>query len=140
MTAGRPGWTDERVEQLIGNLLRYGVLTAALVTAAGGILYLARHHGDPPPDLSHFNEGAPEQLRSPSGILHEVFAGSSWRRGLIQLGLLLLIATPVARVVFSVFAFQRQHDRTYVLVTLFVLVVLLFSIFVYPHLPGASPR
>ena len=45
-------------------------------------------------------------------------------RALIQLGLLLLIATPVARVAFSVFAFERQRDWTYVGITLFVLAVL----------------
>ena len=50
-------------------------------------------------------------------------------RGLIQLGVLLLIATPVARVVFSAWAFARQRDWTYVLVTLFVLAVLLFGLF-----------
>ena len=51
-------------------------------------------------------------------------------RGIIQLGLLLLIATPIARVVFSVYAFARQRDRTYVLVTLVVLAVLLYSLIV----------
>jgi uncharacterized membrane protein len=50
-------------------------------------------------------------------------------RGLIQLGLLLLIATPVARVIFSVFAFARQRDATYVLITLIVLAVLVYSLF-----------
>ena len=48
--------------------------------------------------------------------------------GLIQLGLLLLVATPVARVVFSVFAFARQHDLTYVVLTMMVLAVLIYSL------------
>ena len=56
------------------------------------------------------------------------YALSFRARGLIQLGLLLLIATPVARVAFSVFAFARQHDRTYVVVTLIVLSILIFSL------------
>ena len=47
--------------------------------------------------------------------------------GIIQMGLLLLIATPVARVVFSVFAFAVQRDSLYVAVTLVVLVVLALS-------------
>jgi uncharacterized membrane protein len=50
-------------------------------------------------------------------------------RGWIQLGLLLLIATPVARVAFSVYAFARQRDFLYVGVTLIVLTVLLFGLF-----------
>jgi uncharacterized membrane protein len=48
----------------------------------------------------------------------------------VQLGVLLLIATPVARVAFSALAFARQRDYTYVALTLFVLAVLLCSLFV----------
>jgi uncharacterized membrane protein len=49
--------------------------------------------------------------------------------GILQLGLLLLIATPIARVVFSVFAFALEGDRMYVTFTLIVLSVLLYSLF-----------
>ena len=41
---------------------------------------------------------------------------------------MLLIATPIARVLFSVVAFALQRDRTYVVVTLIVLAVLLYSL------------
>jgi uncharacterized membrane protein len=122
---GRQRWTDEQVEQVIGNLLRYGVLTAALVTLAGGVLFLIRHGGEPADH--HLFKGEPADLRTVSGVVRDTLAGSS--RGLIQLGLLLLIATPVGRVVFSVYAFLRERDWLYVVVTLFVLAVLLFSLF-----------
>jgi uncharacterized membrane protein len=49
-------------------------------------------------------------------------------RGIIQLGLLLLIATPVARVAFSVWGFAAEHDRMYVVFTLMVLAILLLSL------------
>jgi uncharacterized membrane protein len=49
-------------------------------------------------------------------------------RGWIQLGLLLLIATPIARVVFSVAGFILERDRLYVTFTLIVLAVLLYSL------------
>jgi uncharacterized membrane protein len=49
-------------------------------------------------------------------------------RGLIQLGLLFLIATPVARVAFSVAAFALEKDTLYVAVTLVVLTLLLLSL------------
>jgi uncharacterized membrane protein len=58
--------------------------------------------------------------------------GAAWTgraRGIIQLGLLLLIATPVTRVVLSVGMFALQRDRRYVVITLVVLAVLLYSIF-----------
>jgi uncharacterized membrane protein len=48
---------------------------------------------------------------------------------IIQLGILLLIATPVARVAFALVAFAIERDRLYVAVSLIVLAVLLFSFF-----------
>lgn len=117
-------WTDEQVEQIMGNLLRVGVLLAAAVVLAGGILYLSRY-GNLFPEYRVFH-GEPAEFRSVSGVVEAALALRS--RGLIQLGLLLLIATPVARVVLSVFAFALQRDYTYVVVTLIVLAVLLYSL------------
>jgi len=119
------GWTDEQVEQVVGNLLRAGVITAAAVVLLGGILYLVQN-GTAAPDLHHLPE-EPNDLRSPVGIVQDAFARQS--RGIIQLGLLLLVLTPVARVVFSIYAFARQQDWTYVVVTGMVLAVLLYSLF-----------
>jgi uncharacterized membrane protein len=116
---------DERVENFLGNLLRVGVGLAALVVLTGAILYLAQH-GAEQPDGRTF-EGEPPHLRSPQGIITNAFSGRG--RGVIQLGLLLLIATPVARVAFSVLAFAWQRDYLYISLTLFVLAVLLISIF-----------
>jgi uncharacterized membrane protein len=126
MTEGAPaGWTDERVEAVLGNLLRAGVLLSAFVVFVGGVIYLA-HHGWEPADYRTFREPVPE-LTNPRLIVRSALGGGA--RGLIQLGLLLLIATPVARVVFSVVAFTRQRDWTYVALTAVVLVILLFSLF-----------
>jgi uncharacterized membrane protein len=47
---------------------------------------------------------------------------------LIQLGLLMLMATPVARVALSVVAFALERDRTYVAITLVVLTGLVASL------------
>src|SRR5262245_51572243 len=118
------GWSDERVEQFLGNLLRAGVVLAAVVVLAGGVVYLARHGGE---RVDHkVFRGEPADLRTPSGIVADAVALSG--RGIIQLGLLLLVATPVARVAFSVAAFGRQRDRLYVLLTLLVLAVLLYGL------------
>ena len=68
----------------------------------------------------------PSDLRSLSGIISD--ARSLSGRGLIQLGLLLLIATPVARVIFSVVGFFRQRDWMYVAITMMVLLLLGYSL------------
>jgi len=117
-------WNDRKVEDIIGNLLRAGVILAATVVFLGAIIYLVRH-GSSPASYRVF-QGEPSELRQPRRIVHGAFAFSS--RGIIQLGLLLLIATPILRVAFSVFAFAAEKDRMYVTFTLIVLAVLLYSV------------
>jgi len=116
---------DQRMDQIMAILLRSGVLLAASLVFIGGVVYLSRH------DLPTINyrvfQGEPQELRTVSGILRE--AGKFHGRGLIQLGLLLLIATPVARVLFSVVAFIYEKDWTYVAITMLVLTLLCYSLF-----------
>ena len=118
------GWTDQSVEQWIGNLLRVGVTLAAAVVLLGASVYLVRHGREAP--QYHVFKGEPTDLRTVSGIVEDALAFRG--RGLIQLGLLLLIATPVARVAFSVAAFAMEGDRLYIVVTLIVLAVLMYSL------------
>ena len=120
-------WSDERMEFIIGNLLRAGVILAASVVMLGGAVYLVRH-GHETVNYSSFH-GEPESLKTVSGIVHGAAHGSG--RATIQLGLLLLIATPVARVIFSAVGFAIERDYLYVGITLVVLAVLLYSLFGY---------
>ena len=117
--------SDQRMDEIMGGLLRTGVVLAAAIVLVGGGVYLMRHRV-PVTDYRVF-QGEPGDLRSVSGIFREALAFHG--RGLIQLGLLVLIATPVARVAFSFFAFLYERDWTYVLVTLFVLGLLVYSLF-----------
>jgi len=117
-------WSDDRVQRVIGTLLRWGVILAAATVLVGGVMYFGSC-GSTIPDYKVFR-GVPPELRVVTGIVRE--AVSLNPLGLIQFGLLLLIATPVARVAFSVAAFALQRDRTYVAVTLFVLAVVLLSL------------
>ncbi len=71
--------------------------------------------------------GEPAELRSITGIMQGVLALDP--RFWIQLGLLFLIATPVARVVFSIGAFAAQSDGAYVVITLIVAAILFYSLF-----------
>ncbi len=116
--------TDAQMDEIIGLLLRYGVMLSAAVVAAGGIWYLIQY-GTTTPSY-HVFRGEPEYLRHLRSIAGGV-PGFHCRR-VIQFGLILLIATPVARVAFSVVAFALERDRTYVAVTLIVLAVLVFSL------------
>ena len=117
-------WTDQRLETIVGNLLRGGVLLAAAVVAFGAGVFLIRH-GHETPHYQAFLT-APREYRTIPGILGSAFALHG--RNIIQFGLLLLVATPVARVIFSIVAFALQRDRMYVVFTLVVLGVLIFSL------------
>jgi uncharacterized membrane protein len=116
---------DQRIDEIMAVLLRSGVLLSAGLVFLGGMIFLVRH---PMPVLNYRNfQGEPPEYTTISGILRD--AAKLHGRGLIQLGMLLLIATPVARVLFSVFAFLYERDWTYVSVTLIVLGLLTYSLF-----------
>ncbi|MFN6537149.1 MAG: DUF1634 domain-containing protein [Nostoc sp. EkiNYC01] len=123
--------SEQQLEYLLSNLLKYGVLIASAVVLLGGILYLI-HHGGEPAEY-HFFRGEPLQFRSPGGVVQAVLSGSDAYgglrlRGIIQLGLLLLIATPILRVIISLLAFLVQREFIYVIVTLLVLASLTYSL------------
>lgn len=116
---------DDRVEGLIAHLLRAGVVIAALVVIGGAVPYLAVH---PRAHVDYRTfHGEPDSLKAVGEIIGTAISGDS--RGIMQLGLLLLIATPIARVMFSAVAFAIEGDRMYVGFTLLVLAVLLYSLF-----------
>ena len=116
--------SDKAIEMWLGQLLRSGVILAALVVFAGGVWFVAKAK-DTAANYRTFR-GEPTELRHVAGIVHEAI--SLHPAGLIQLGLLLLIATPVARVVFSVAGFAMERDWMYVAFTLIVLATLLYSL------------
>jgi uncharacterized membrane protein len=115
---------EEQMDRAIGVVLRMGVMAAAAVVLGGGVWYLARF-GMLVPNYRAFH-GEPQGLRSVAGVWKGVVGLHP--RSVIQLGLLLLIATPIARVALSVFAFAAQRDRTYVAITLVVLAILIGSL------------
>ena len=113
--------SDHEVEQIIGRLLQLGVAIATVVVVLGAALVLTRHWSMPV-DYAVFR-GEQSALRGVGAVLH----GAARRdpAAIVQLGLVLLIATPVARVALTLVAFAAQRDRLYVLLTTVVLVLLL---------------
>ena len=118
-------WNDARLRDIMGSLLRIGVLTAAFLVVLGGILFFVQHPKEIF-DFSTFN-GEPAKFRQ----VHLIIKGALNFRGrdVIQLGLLVLIATPVARVIFSLIGFLFEKDWIYVAITAFVLLILSVSLF-----------
>lgn len=117
---------EERVEQMVGNLLRIGVMIAAAVTIVGGIAFMV-HHGALIPDHGTFR-GQPPMLSTLTGVVAGAIALQP--AAIVQLGIVLLIATPVARVLLTLIAFAVQRDWMYVLISAIVLALLGYSLFV----------
>ena len=120
-----PSEADLKMEIAVSRMLRAGVSVAAFVVLVGWVLYLWQAHGVKP-DYFHFH-GVP----SPADRLTPVFEGIRHldSRSIIHLGILLLIATPIMRVVYCVYGFAAQKDKLYVVISSIVLTVLLYSFF-----------
>lgn len=116
--------TEHALEQLIGRLLQLGVLLATVVVIIGAVGLVA-HHGRDVADFRRFH-GAESPLRDVVAIARRAGHGES--RAIVQLGLVLLIATPVARVALTLVAFLIRRDWLYAVVTLVVLALLVFGL------------
>lgn len=116
------------MELWISYVLRGGVLIAAAVIGFGVLLLLIEGPG--PGDPTSLAQLDARGNRAISIDPAMILAGVSQLRAasVIELGILLLILTPVTRVAMTVVLFARQHDRVFVLITCVVLVVLLFGL------------
>jgi uncharacterized membrane protein len=117
-------FNDSRMEAMMGRLLQIGVLFASAVVLVGGVLYVHAHSTNPVNYRAFTSE--PANLRHPAQLFGLVATGDG--AAIIQLGILLLIATPIARVVFAVIGFAIERDRLYVLISLIVLAVLMLGL------------
>ncbi len=118
-----------QVELLISSLLRWGVLASLVVVVAGTVISFT-HHPDylsSPAELKKITSIGAEFPHSIKSVLSEVRQLRG--RSLVVVGLLLLIATPVARVAVSIFAFVYEEDLVFVVITSVVLALLLLSFF-----------
>ncbi len=117
-------FADKNIQIIIGNLLRAGVLISSAIIILGAIIYLWQS-GHAQPDYHDFR-GMNHTFHSLPHVLKGVAKLSG--EHIIQLGVLILIATPIARIVFSIIGFIKERDRLYIVITLLVLLIILGSI------------
>ena len=116
---------DERFRVMISNVLRLGVSLSAILIIIGGFLFFIQHPNEVF-DYSTF-KSEPSKLKDFVIIVRNAFSFRG--RAVIQLGILILIATPFLRVLFSLIGFAIEKDRIYVFITGIVLVILSFSLY-----------
>lgn len=122
MTVGRGG---RRLALEVGGILRLGMIVSSAVIALGLVPFLVLE-GARRADF-HVFRGEPAAFRTIGGVVADAAHGDP--RGIMQLGVLLLVATPFARVALCLVEFARAHDRLYVAVTLIVLLTLSWGLF-----------
>jgi uncharacterized membrane protein YfcA/uncharacterized membrane protein len=107
------GRGDENVERAISNVLRIGVLTSIGLILVGILVTFAHHPSYlvTPGDLDRLTHPGAAVPRTVGDVLRD--AAALQGHAIVALGLLVLIATPLARVLVSIFAFVAERDRTY---------------------------
>ncbi|MFI5201203.1 MAG: DUF1634 domain-containing protein [Candidatus Kapaibacterium sp.] len=115
---------EHKIELFLGNLLRVCVIATVIVVVAGAALYMPAAYSTFPAYHKFLSE--PDAFRSVGGILGAALTGDG--KAIVEAGMLLLILTPILRVAVSVFAFLYEKDYLYVVLTLVVLGLLLFSL------------
>jgi uncharacterized membrane protein len=124
------------MNNILGIVLRSGVVLSGIIIAIGTALFIANHSLD---DTSAYLAYNPTVV--PHGnfsvSLASILSGliSLDPSSIIQIGFLVLLATPVARVALSLFLFAAERDRMFVYLTVTVLAILLFSMLVTPLIP-----
>ncbi|MGV3547342.1 MAG: DUF1634 domain-containing protein [Pedobacter sp.] len=116
--------TDKDIQSLVGNLLRAGVYISMAIVVLGGIIYLSEHGGEKI-DYSEFSFNK-VSLKTVESIFANVltFRGAA----VVQFGLLMLIFTPIARVLMAVVTFFLEKDYLYVLIGIIVLAIIMVSL------------
>jgi uncharacterized membrane protein len=123
---------DTKLQHLIGATLRSGVIAASLTGIAGGAIFLAAHSGQLV--TFHTFEGANPAYASPRQIVRQALApvgNTNWGLAIAQLGIMILLLTPIIRVAFSVIGFAMENDRLYVAITCIVLATLVGSLLLH---------
>lgn len=118
-------FTDKQLQSVIGNVLRYGVLSALTVTILGGIILLLKD-SQQTVSFSTFVEKDQNLVVVFQTILNGL---KEWNgESIIYLGVLLLFLTPALRLVLSLFSFFLEKDTLYVIITLIVISVIILSL------------
>ena len=114
---------DTDIQAIIGLVLRWGTIISISIVFFGGIFFMYRH-GHSIPDYKTF-KGIPPFLQHFDGLI----SGALNIKGqaIIQLGVILLIATPIIRVLFSTIGFALEKDYLYVCISLLVLLIIFSS-------------
>lgn len=111
---------DQGVYAAVYHALLYGMIASSILFAVGLIRAMQLHTNFPLTEkwiTDHYHW---------STVMHGIATADP--TVLMMIACVLLILTPVVRVIVSIFAFAQEGDRKYVLVTSIVLAVIVLSV------------
>ena len=124
------------MDDVIAYVLRIGVIISVILILIGSVLLFVQgsSNGFSIGELASTSSKINTSLFSISGIMNGLLS----YQGLdfILLGLIVLIITPIARVIASVLSFMYERNWLYVVITLIVFIDIMVAIFVVPGLLG----
>lgn len=113
----------QKLQTVIGTTLLIGVLVSTAIVLFGGVLYLI-HHGNEVIQYKNYL-GEPVAYKTIAGIWMAAFNFSG--KGIIQLGVLLLVLVQFLRVLLTIGVFAKLRDFRFVAISIFIFAVLIFS-------------
>jgi len=122
--ARKENLNDKDIQIILGTLLRAGVIISMSIVLIGGIIYLVHNKGV----IADYKVFKPELSKFSSIV--SIFKGVLTFHGdaIVQFGVLMLIFTPIARIVFALFSFLIERDYLYVLIGLIILTIITISL------------
>ncbi|SDI71713.1 DUF1634 domain-containing protein [Chryseobacterium taeanense] len=126
----KKNFTDIDLNRSVGNLLRLGVILS-VITSLIGFIKLFTEGFKMPKKYTSLNMGSSS----------EKIWGQFWDSlckgegmAIIQLGILLLIFTPLMRIIFALIGYSKEKDYVYVVISSIVLAIMAVSFFTgYAH-------
>lgn len=115
---------DEKMAGVISMLLISGLVCSLVLVTVSAVIFIAGN-AHMTTNYKVFT-GEPADLRAIDAVIRDAFKGNL--RAVMQLGVVVLIGTPVARVAFSVLTFALEKDFKYVVFSSLVLAGLLYSL------------
>ncbi|GGE53477.1 putative membrane protein [Pedobacter psychrotolerans] len=124
MSAVNKNINDKDIQVILGTLLRAGVIISMTIVLIGGIIFLIHNKGV----ITDYKVFKPELAKFSS--IAAIFKGLLTFHGdaIVQFGILMLIFTPVARIIFAIFSFLIERDYLYVLIGLIILAIITISL------------
>lgn len=115
---------EKDIQVLLGTLLRAGVIISMSIVLVGGVIFLIHNNGA----ITDYKVFTPELSKFSS--ITEIFAGLLTMQGdaIVQFGVLMLIFTPIARIIFAIFSFSLEKDYLYVLIGFIILAIIAVSL------------